>query len=244
VSGKQHLPTAILVDVEGTTSSISYVYEVLFPYARANLGSFLRSKWQAAEVVKACSLMAQDAGAINLSEWLSAERDAEHQREKVALEALRLMASDAKVTGLKELQGLIWKEGYEAGQLKSHVFPDVPPAFEAWHKDGIDIRIYSSGSVQAQKLFFGNTEYGDLTYALSGFYDTTCGAKREPGSYINIAKDMQREPGDILFLSDAKAELDAAETAGMRTLLVVRPGNAAIENPGHEPVNSFAEIGG
>lgn len=236
------MPAAFLVDIEGTTSSIGYVYDVLFPYARTNLVRFLESKWDAAETIEACTLIATDAGAKSLNDWWGTESSAEQRRAKVCSEVIKLMDSDAKVTGLKTLQGLIWREGYEQGQLKSQVFPDVPPALAAWRDAGIDVCIYSSGSIQAQKLFFGHTEFGDLSVLLNGFYDTTYGGKREPESYTRIAGAMGRNADEVLFLSDVKAELDAARQAGMRTLLVVRPGNAQIENPSHHSITSFAEI--
>ncbi len=236
------LPAAFLVDIEGTTSSVSYVYDVLFPYARTNLVRFLESNWEAAETIEACALIAADAGAKGLNDWWGTESSAEQRRAKVFSEVIKLMDNDAKVTGLKALQGLVWREGYEQGQLKSQVFPDVPPALAAWRDAGIDVCIYSSGSIQAQKLFFGYTEFGDLTALLSGFYDTTYGGKREPESYTRIAGAMGRNACEVLFLSDVQAELDAARQAGMRTLLVVRPGNAQMENLSHDSITSFAEI--
>jgi enolase-phosphatase E1 len=153
------------------------------------------------------------------------------------------MDRDAKVTGLKELQGLIWEAGYRSGELKSHVYPDVPPALERWTKAGKDVRIYSSGSIAAQKLFFGHAEFGDLLSHFHGHYDTTIGSKRESESYQRIARDFGLAPGEILFLSDVTAELDAARTAGMRTGLLLRPDNSPQpEGHGHPEIRSFAEI--
>lgn len=153
------------------------------------------------------------------------------------------MNRDVKDTALKELQGMIWRSGFESGELVAHVFDDVPPALAAWTDSGLDVRIYSSGSIEAQKLFFGHTAAGDLTAYLRGHYDTTTGPKREAASYTQIAADMRLAPRQILFVSDVGAELDAARAAGMATALAIRPGNR--EAGGimeHEPVDSFAEI--
>jgi enolase-phosphatase E1 len=153
------------------------------------------------------------------------------------------MNRDIKETSLKALQGMIWRGGYETGEIVAHVFDDVPPALAQWADGGIDVRIYSSGSNEAQKLFFAHTAAGDLTRHLRGHYDTTTGPKREAASYAAIAADMELEPRQVLFVSDVGAELDAARAAGMATALAVRPGN---REPGglydHEAISSFAEI--
>ena len=218
----------VLLDVEGTTSSVAFVYEVLFPYARRELADFLRRRWSEPDAARACERIARDAGASSLAAW----GDADAARERVVAEALRLMDGDLKATGLKELQGLIWQDGYDAGRLKSHVYPDVPPALRRWAERGLDLRIYSSGSVGAQKVFFANTDAGNLLGLFRGHYDTTTGPKREAESYRRIAADMAMPPSAILFLSDVRQELDAAAEAGMRTALVVRPGNSSVA-PGH-----------
>src|SRR5262249_52930599 len=153
----------------------------------------------------------------------------------VCKEVTRLMDADAKATGLKQLQGLIWQRGFESGELKAHVFDDVPPALTAWNAAGKDVRIYSSGSVQAQKLFFGHTIAGNLLPQFRGHYDTTTGPKKEADSYRRIAADFKLPPSDILFLSDIVAELDAARAAGLKTALCIRPGNAPAQNSAGEP---------
>ena len=224
----------VLLDIEGTTSSVAFVYDVLFPYARRELTDFLRRRWAEPDTVHACERIARDAGAPSPAEWT---------RERVVAEALRLMDADAKATGLKELQGLIWQEGYDAGRLKSHVYPDVPPALRRWAERGLDLRVYSSGSVGAQKVFFAHTDAGDLLGLFRGHYDTTTGPKREAESYRRIAADMEMPPSAILFLSDVPQELDAAAEAGMRTALVVRPGNApAAMGHGHPVVTDFGQL--
>jgi enolase-phosphatase E1 len=218
---------AVLLDVEGTTSSVQFVYEVLFPFARRELTDFLRRRWGDADVARACAMMPGD----------------NTTREGVAVEAIRLMDGDVKATGLKELQGLIWQEGYAASRLTSHVYPDVPPALRRWSEQGLDLRIFSSGSVAAQKVFFAHTDAGDLLPLFHGHYDTTTGPKREAESYRRIAADMKLPTTAILFLSDVLQELDAAAEAGMKTYLVVRPGNAPVTAAhGHPVVTDFGQV--
>jgi enolase-phosphatase E1 len=232
----------ILLDIEGTTSSVRFVVDVLFPFARAHLEAFLRAHWDDAEVRKACEQIARDAGGKSLADW-TGNAGEEAARGKVIAEVHRLMDGDVKATGLKELQGLIWREGYNSGELRSHVYEDVPAALQAWTTAGKDVRIYSSGSVTAQKLFFAHTDRGDLTGHFRGHYDTTTGPKKESASYAAIAADMKLPPAEVLFCSDVVAELDAAAAAGMVTALLVRPGNAPAGNPNaHASVTSFAQI--
>jgi enolase-phosphatase E1 len=211
---------AVLLDIEGTTSSVQFVYEVLFPFARRELTDFLRRRWGDPDVARACEMIVGNNATP----------------EGVAAEAIRLMDGDVKATGLKELQGLIWQEGYAAGRLTSHVYPDVPPALRRWAEQGLDLRIFSSGSVAAQKVFFAHTDAGDLLALFHGHYDTTTGPKREAESYRRIAADMKQPTTAIIFLSDVLAELDAAAEAGMRTGLVVRPGNAPVAAGHAHPV--------
>ena len=222
----------ILLDVEGTTSSISFVYDVLFEYAKRHVGEFL-------------ARYADDPLVRPLAAGIAGETGTDPQAgpERLALAAIDLMNRDVKSTPLKALQGLIWRGGFESGELVSHVFADVPPALEQWAASGLDVRIYSSGSIEAQRLYFGHTSAGNLLPHLRGHYDTTTGPKREASSYAKIAADMGIEPRQVLFVSDVGAELDAARAAGMATALAVRPGNRA---PGglfdHDPISSFTEI--
>ncbi|MEN0111373.1 MAG: acireductone synthase [Planctomycetota bacterium] len=231
----------VLLDVEGTTSAVSYVYDVMFPFARRNLRAFLAEHGGDAAMDAVKERFAQDTGAASFAEWTAGADD------PIAVlreEAVRLMDADVKATGLKQLQGLVWQAGFESGELRSHVFPDVPPALRAWRDAGIDLRVYSSGSVHAQRLFFGHTEAGDLTPLFTGHYDTTTGPKREASSYAAIAADWGVPAGEVLFLSDVTEELGAARAAGMQTALVNRPGNAAptTADPPHAAVESFAEL--
>jgi enolase-phosphatase E1 len=228
---------AILLDVEGTTSSISFVYDVLFAHAKRHAAEFLAAHRDDATVRQVAAGLAAATG-------LPADTLATDDGPlRLSLAAIDLMNRDVKDTSLKALQGMIWRSGFESGELVAHVFDDVPPALAAWTDSGIDVRIYSSGSIEAQKLFFAHTAVGDLTRFLRGHYDTTTGPKREPASYTAIAADMALEPRQILFVSDIGAELDAARTAGMATALAVRPGNR--EAGGlfdHQAIASFAEI--
>lgn len=224
----------ILLDVEGTTSSISFVYDVLFEFAKQHVGDFLRQHAADPAVQQLAADMCAAAGASQ-----TPPTDA----LQAALAAIDLMNRDVKCTPLKALQGLIWRRGFEAGELVAHVFDDVPPALEHWSHAGLDVRIYSSGSIEAQKLFFGHTTAGDLTPYLRGHYDTTTGPKRETTSYAQIAAAMELEPRQMLFVSDVGEELDAARMAGMATALAIRPGNRPAGGLlDHEPISSFAEI--
>lgn len=233
----------ILLDVEGTTSSVQYVYDVLFPYAREALPGFLSRDWSRADVVAAREQVARDAGVPSFAVWL-AMRSGRDPHGELVRHLHRLMSLDSKSTGLKELQGLVWRDGYAAGALRSHVFADVGPAMERWTKAGIDVRIYSSGSAEAQRVFFAHSEQGDLTRWLRGHYDTRIGPKQLAESYRAIAADIGIAPGEILFLSDIVGELDAARAAGMATGLVVRPGNKPVAaGHGHREVRSFDEVG-
>lgn len=223
----------VLLDIEGTTSSVSFVYDVMFPFARRELDAYLAAAWRTPECRAACEQIARDAGNESLAAEPSAVRD----------EVIRMMDGDVKATGLKELQGLIWERGFQSGELLAHVYDDVPPALLRWNGSGLDVRIYSSGSIQAQKLFFGHTEFGNLLGQFRGHYDTTTGPKREAPSYVAIAQAFGLAPSEIVFLSDVTAELDAARTAGMQTVLVLRPDNKPVEpGHGHRAISSFTQL--
>ncbi len=232
---------AVLTDIEGTTTSIPFVYETLFPYAAARLEDLCGQAHRRRDVAEALGLLAEEY-----------RKEARRRPPPADLPsfgngaayARYLMAKDSKSTGLKQLQGLIWEEGYRDGALRSHVFPDVPPALAAWSAAGVRLRVFSSGSVQAQRLLFAQTDHGDLTGYFEGFHDTTTGEKTEPASYTAIAAAYRLPPEVILFLSDKLDELAAAAAAGMRTGLLVRPGNPPAA-PGPYPVyRSFAELVG
>ena len=191
----------VLLDIEGTTTPISFVYDTLFPYARSHLRAFLARRQHEPDVARAVSMLEDEPEA--------------------------LMDRDSKSPGLKALQGMIWQEGYESGALRGVVFDDVPEALRRWRAAGIRAAIYSSGSVLAQRLIFGTTQFGDLTPELDAFFDTAVGAKREASSYRTIATELRCEPGEILFVSDVMQELSAAAAAGCQVALIVRQGNPA-----------------
>ena len=227
--------STILTDIEGTTSSISFVKDVLFPYARAQLPAFVRTHGQRPEVRRWL-----DAVAIEIA--AGACQDA------VIVEALQgWIDEDRKHTALKALQGMVWEAGYRDGDFTAPLYPDVAPALRAWHAAGHRLAVYSSGSVPAQKLLFAHTDAGDLTPLFTGFFDTEVGGKRDAASYRAIARQLEQAPGDLLFLSDVVAELDAAREAGLRTVLLDRRddypqprlGDAA---HGHVRAESFADI--
>lgn len=235
-------PRGILLDIEGTTSSIRFVYDVMFPLVRQELDGYLDSHWGEEELAEACEQIARDAGCQSLEQAVERAGGGD-SRPWVRGQVLRLMDDDVKATGLKQLQGQIWRDGFESGRLKAHLYDDVRPALLRWREAGLDVRIYSSGSVEAQRLFFGHTELGDLLPLLNGHYDTRIGGKREPASYTAIAEQFGRPAGELLFVSDVAAELDAAAAAGLQTALCQRPGNPAPPaGHGHPPVSSFDEI--
>lgn len=323
----------ILLDIEGTTSSIHFVYDVMFPFVRRELEGYLRRHWAEPALQATCERMALDAGYPTAQAWFdqsshaapqnapaahtqqpavrqvsqtraaaspslaaglpptagstpstdhnatpvpaepaasltdvaqqratpldtpahAAEPAAQHAavdtaqvpaaQARVRAHVLELMDRDVKATGLKQLQGLIWESGFASGELQAHLYPEVRATLEKWHAAGIDLRIYSSGSTTAQRLFFGHTIEGNLLSLFRGHYDTTTGSKRESTSYQRIASEFGVPPHEILFLSDVVAELDAARAAGLQTGLVFRPGNPPVPaEPTHPVVRDFSEI--
>ncbi|QDU99263.1 acireductone synthase [Lignipirellula cremea] len=234
---------AVLLDIEGTTSSVSFVYDVMFPFVRRELEGYLAAAWEEPDLQQTCEQIAIDAGHASLDEWAGAEADAAARQALVRDEVVRLMDGDIKATGLKQLQGLIWRSGFDSGELQAHVYDDTPEALQHWSEARLDVRIYSSGSIAAQKLFFGHTIAGNLLPWFRGHYDTTTGPKKEPHSYAQIAQDFSLSPQEIVFFSDVVAELDAARTAGLQTVLLTRPGNAPVVGEHtHHTVSRFDEV--
>ncbi|HLQ26532.1 MAG TPA: acireductone synthase [Acidiferrobacterales bacterium] len=219
---------AIVTDIEGTTSSLSFVKDVLFPYARAHLAEFIQQHGDDAAVRQLLQEARQAAG-----EKLD---DAQ-----LAARLLHWIDEDKKITPLKALQGMIWEQGYRRGHFTSHLYEDAVRNLRRWKEQGIKLYIFSSGSVQAQKLLFAHTEFGDLTPLFSGYFDTRIGAKREPGSYRAIAASIGVAPRHILFLSDIKEELDAARQAGMSTVWLLREG-VILSSTDHTSVGNFDAI--
>ncbi|MEO5630061.1 MAG: acireductone synthase [Thermomonas sp.] len=228
------MKTTILTDIEGTTSSISFVKDVLFPYARRELPRFVREHGHEPEVRHWLDAVATENGSIC--------------DDEVIAETLQgWIDQDRKHTALKALQGMIWMEGYRSRDFTAHMYPDVAPQLQAWHDAGHRLAVYSSGSVPAQKLLFGNSDAGDLSALFSGYFDTEVGNKRDADSYRLLADALNRSPGDILFLSDVIAELDAARIAGMRTVLLDRREDypeprTGDDTNGHARVESFVEV--
>jgi enolase-phosphatase E1 len=225
----------ILLDIEGTTTPIAFVHEVLFSYARDHVREFLQANADKEEVRADIALLSDEhADDINKGQ---------NPPPLVADYVEWLIAADRKSTGLKSLQGKIWRQGYEDGTLKSQVFADVAPALERWHARGLNISIFSSGSVLAQKLLFAYTEVGDLTRFIDEYFDTNVGKKGEAESYRRIAEKMKLPPAEILFVSDVIEELDAAHEAGLKVLLSIRPGNAEQDNGKRYPeIRGFDQI--
>lgn len=220
----------ILTDIEGTTTSISFVYEVLFPYFRENI-SKLKTMIHLDEVAKAFQ---QTAEVIEQEEG----RVVTDHDEIIAM-LLKWSLEDRKIKPLKTVQGFLWRTGYESGEILGHVYSDVPVALEKWKKEGVQMGVFSSGSVAAQKLIFGFSEQGDLTPFFSAYFDINTGGKRDAETYEIIAKNISVSNEHILFLSDIVEELVAADEAGFQTIQLVREGNTANWK---SHVSDFSEI--
>jgi enolase-phosphatase E1 len=218
---------AVVMDIEGTTTSIDFVTDVLYPYAREHLPNFVRRHRNESQVASIMDEVREVGGVWN--------------DEAVVVRLCDWMQSDRKITPLKTLQGLIWEQGYRSGELVSHLYPEVAPALRRWHARGMRLFIYSSGSAYAQRLIYRHTVDGNLTPLLSGYFDTRMGAKREVTSYERIAEAIRLPPRRLLFLSDVRAEPDAARRAGYQTIWLVRdglPGLAAA----HRRATTFDQI--
>ena len=219
----------VLLDIEGTTTPISFVYDVLFPYARQRMSAYVRNA-DLTDLRREYESDVQSANSPPL--WSNDPVPYVHW----------LMDQDRKSTALKRIQGEIWRHAYSSGELHGEVFDDVPAALRRWHAAGIDIRIFSSGSVLAQQLIFSTTLQGDLTKYLSGYFDTTTGPKNESQSYGTITVAFALPASEVLFISDVTRELDAARAAGMQTLLCIRPGNHPQPPHAHQVTFSLANV--
>jgi enolase-phosphatase E1 len=227
-SGLPSTIRAVLLDIEGTTTPISFVHDVLFSYARLHVRSYLAENLDSPEVTKDLANLKQEHHVDEMQDpgpppLVSVTRSA--QIDSLVAYVNWLMDRDRKSTGLKSLQGRIWKEGYSNETLKAQVFADVPRAFDRWRRAGLSIHIFSSGSSLAQQLLFAHTESGDLSRFIANYFDTTVGAKQDSASYRKIAEVLRQQTSDVLFISDIVGELDAADAASMHPLLIVRPGN-------------------
>ena len=218
-------PRLVLTDIEGTTTAIAFVHRTLFPFIAEALEEFIALHQGVPEVA---AVLADVRAAVP---------------GQAPLETLRAwMAADAKVTPLKALQGIMWRQGYADGRLRGHLWPDVAPALLAWHAAGTRLAVYSSGSEEAQRLLFGFSEAGDLASLFEGFFDTRMGMKREVASYTAIAAALGLPPADILFLSDVAEELDAASLAGMACCQLVRPEDGTLPNTRHRQARDFVTV--
>lgn len=218
-------PQSILLDIEGTTTPVSFVHQVLFPYARKVLPDLLRRRSDESAVCEALAETARMAPGVAPEVQLNAWMDA-----------------DAKVAPLKLLQGLAWAEGYRAGDLTATLFPDVAPALRCWHDAGVQLAVYSSGSAEAQRLIYGHTQAGDLTPLFSGFFDLEYGGKKEAASYRAIAARWGFAPDTMLFVSDVVAELDAAAEAGLLTCQMVRAEDGTVPGSVHPVAHDMGGV--
>ncbi len=218
---------AIVTDIEGTTSSLSFVKDTLFPYAYNHLPDYV---WDNDK---------------EITELLDAVREEEKNPdlslEEVIEVMLRYIDEDQKVTPLKTLQGMIWADGYKNGEFHGHIYEDAVHGLKRWKEQGIDLYVYSSGSVPAQKLLFGHTEKGDLNGLFSGYFDTEIGGKKIPESYEKIAAEIKVPASEILFLSDSIEEITAASSAGMNVIILDRE-KAMSDSYGHRILNDFNDI--
>ncbi len=227
-------PQAIVMDVEGTTSSIRFVKDILFVYAEQFLPEFIRENKDERDVARQLRSMSDKTGI--------AQRDT----EGLIAQLLEWMREDKKVTELKMLQGMVWERGYKQGEYQAHIYPDVPARLAEWLDKGINLYVYSSGSEKAQRLFFRYTTVGDLRLHFAGHFDTTLGPKQDSESYVKLAESVALPPEEMVFISDVEAELDAAAEAGMKTYYIVRKEEsdldpAKVRSP-HTVVGSFADI--
>lgn len=218
----------ILMDIEGTTTSIDFVHQTLFPYSSQHLREFIQRHSQESHI---SAYMKEASKDMKLNS---------EDLESIIRGLLRWIEEDKKHYALKKLQGLVWKEGYQKNLIKAHIYEDVPPAWESWRTHNLKLAIYSSGSIEAQKLLFGHTIYGDLNRFLSAYFDTSIGHKKEKSSYENISMELKVKPQKILFLSDRAEELDAAKETGMKTCQIVREGTLPSSN--HLRSSNFYDI--
>ena len=219
-----------LIDIEGTLGSIAFVRDVLFPYASERMDAFVTQHANEPAVRAILDAAASEAGV--------------DPRDTSAILAAfhRWSDEDVKITPLKELQGLIWVQGFRSSGIRGHLYPDAIDALRRFEGAGIRLYVYSSGSVAAQKLLFGHSVAGDLIPLFSGFFDTTAGGKREPRSYERITNDLNVAPAETIFFSDVEAELDAARAAGLQTVQLARPQDGTKPSSKHPSLESFEGV--
>ncbi len=231
---------AILLDIEGTTTPIDFVHGTLFPFAKSKMAEFVRSNFAGLQndIAELKSEYKKD-----FQDQIYGRKFTETDPDTVVNYLEFLIDVDRKSTPLKSIQGRIWQSGYESGELISNVFGDVPPAISSWNSSGKKTAIFSSGSVLAQRLIFKYSNSGDLSSLIAAYFDTNTGKKQESGSYTSIAREMGFRPSEMLFVSDAVSELDAARAAGFGTILSIREGNGVVRHPiHHDAVASLADL--
>ncbi|KAI1723247.1 haloacid dehalogenase-like hydrolase domain-containing protein [Ditylenchus destructor] len=239
---------AAIFDIEGTTTSISFVKDILFPYSLANVDRFLENAFSTSshsEIIDALVELSNDEFRMHSGDVLqieSTELSRENKKEvtkKLATNVKYWIGQDKKLSALKQLQGIMWEEAYKSGEIKSHVYDDVLPTFQKLNSSNIPIYIYSSGSVHAQKLLFAHTETDDLTKFITGYFDTKIGAKVDPLSYKRIEKEIGIDAKQSLFVTDVETEAFAAKEADMEVIIMIRPGNAPLSQKAHDAFCTF-----
>ncbi|XP_075854711.1 enolase-phosphatase E1 isoform X2 [Microcebus murinus] len=244
---------AILLDVEGTTTPIAFVQDILFPYIKENVKEYLQTHWEEEECQQDVSLLRKQAeedahldGAVPIPGASgNGAQDPQRTIQAVVDNVCWQMSLDRKTTALKQLQGHMWRAAFAAGRMKAEFFADVVPAVRKWREAGMKVYIYSSGSVEAQKLLFGHSTDGDILGLVDGHFDTKVGHKVESESYRKIADSIGCSPNNILFLTDVTPEASAAEAAGVHVAVVVRPGNAGLtddEKTYYSLITSFSDL--
>ena len=238
--------THILLDIEGTTCPVSFVAEVLFPYASSCLEHYLEANQDEAEIKRLLEgvemAWKKDIHPESIALLEEQGQDSPIEIKAVAQYLKQLIARDIKLTELKDLQGRIWLSGYASGELIAPLFGDVPEALNRWHDAGLTLAVYSSGSVPAQKLLYGHCQAGDITSLFQHWFDTKTGIKQAKESYLTIAKSMGTTPSDVLFISDALQELEAADAAGMKTLFSDREGNPARDAGRFAKISDYSRL--
>ena len=238
----QHL----LLDIEGTTCPVSFVSEILFPFAKQELSNFIKQNWnnntQNRAIQDANKEWSVDQSIESLLLKKQADRQQVHEADGLIKYLKHMISIDKKSTALKDLQGKIWEYGYRNGELKAELFPETAACLHQWHEHGLTLSVYSSGSIQSQKLLYRYSSQGNLESLFSNWFDTHTGPKKSTNSYTKIAHQLNSAPGNIWFVSDNGAECDAARAAGINTLFILRDGNPDREPKDHTVIKTLHEI--
>jgi enolase-phosphatase E1 len=236
----------LLLDIEGTTCPISFVADVLFPYASQHLESFLQEHGHDTKIAAILEAAWQEWKHDPDPRQQSNLRQLEEPKRK-SIQAIThylqdLIAADRKSTALKDLQGHLWSQGFQCGAIQARFYPETIRCLQQWHQAGLQLAVYSSGSIQAQQLLYGHTEAGDLRRLFCGWFDTRTGNKKEASSYTVISDQLQCDPQSITFISDSRAECDAAKSAGLKVLFSLRPGNPDQDPGRHTVITSLDQV--